>query len=108
MQGSPRGPACPAVALWVPLLQHPRISLTRNKPPTKVLKVMPFTTLPGHPQPLGATPSPRGVNFSLFSEHAAKVEVLLFSHPDDPFPVQVIEVPSRTLFCVVLVSKQAR
>ena len=28
----------------------------------------------GSPHPLGATPSPEGVNFSLFSEHATGVE----------------------------------
>ena len=59
---------------------------------------MPFTTLPGHPQPLGSTRSAGGVNFSLYSEHATKVDLSLFTQPDDPLPAQVIEVTSRTLF----------
>jgi isoamylase len=34
---------------------------------------------PGHPYPLGATWDGKGVNFSLFSEHATKVELCLFN-----------------------------
>jgi isoamylase len=33
---------------------------------------------PGHPFPLGATWDGHGTNFSLFSEHAEKVELCLF------------------------------
>jgi len=32
----------------------------------------------GHPFPLGATWDGEGVNFSIFSEHAEKVELSLF------------------------------
>jgi len=32
----------------------------------------------GSSSPLGATPSPGGVNFSVFSRHATGVELLLF------------------------------
>jgi isoamylase len=38
--------------------------------------------LPGAPYPLGATWDGVGVNFALFSEHATKVELCLFDHPD--------------------------
>jgi isoamylase len=37
---------------------------------------------PGHPYPLGATWDGAGVNFALFSEHAAKVELCLFDSAD--------------------------
>lgn len=59
---------------------------------------MPFTTSPGQAQPLGPLPTASGVNFSLYSEHATKVELLLFAQPTDPQPSQVIEILSPTLF----------
>jgi len=37
---------------------------------------------PGHPYPLGATWDGAGVNFALYAEHAAKVELCLFDHAD--------------------------
>ena len=33
---------------------------------------------PGRPHPLGATPGPGGVNFSVWSRHASRVELVLF------------------------------
>ena len=48
-------------------------------------------TAPGSPHPLGATPQPEGVNFSLFSGNATGVELLLFAKHDDPQPFQVIQ-----------------
>ncbi len=60
-------------------------------------------TWPGRPYPLGATWDGGGVNFSIFSEHATKVELCLFDSPpaiprykmaiylfsqDDTFPLQ--------------------
>lgn len=39
---------------------------------------------PGDPYPLGATWTGVGVNFALFSAHAAKVELCLFDSPDSP------------------------
>ena len=49
-----------------------------------------FVAEKGSPHPLGATPSPTGVNFSLFSENATSVELLLFSTHDAPRPFQAI------------------
>jgi len=49
-----------------------------------------FECLPGRPHPLGATADENGVNFSVFSEHATSVELLLFSRHNDPQPQQVI------------------
>jgi isoamylase len=57
-----------------------------------------FQTSPGRAQPLGATVTGDGVNFSLFSQNATKVELLLFQNPADPQPAQVIEMPAPTLF----------
>jgi len=38
---------------------------------------------PGRSSPLGATLCDGGVNFSLYSRHASRVELLLFDHEDD-------------------------
>ncbi|MFD8015340.1 glycogen debranching protein GlgX [Streptomyces sp. NPDC058955] len=50
----------------------------------------------GRPQPLGATPDADGVNFSVFSELATSVQLLLFDRCDDPRPSRVVDlVPER-------------
>ncbi len=50
----------------------------------------------GRPQPLGATTTPTGVNFSIFSELATMVELLLFDRHDAPAPSRVITLdPER-------------
>ena len=46
----------------------------------------------GSPHPLGATPGLDGVNFSLFSENATGVELLLFAAQDAAEPFQVIQL----------------
>ena len=46
--------------------------------------------LPGQSYPLGATVYPDGVNFSLFSQHAEKIELLLFDSPNSPRPARTI------------------
>jgi isoamylase len=46
--------------------------------------------LPGESFPLGATVYPHGVNFSVFSQNAAAIELLLFSTPQDTHPTHVI------------------
>ena len=51
-----------------------------------------FVAEKGSPHPLGATPSSDGVNFSLFSENATGVELLLFSAHDAPQPFQTISL----------------
>jgi glycogen operon protein len=45
---------------------------------------------PGRAHPLGAVLDANGVNFSLFSEHATYVELLLFANHDDLEPTQII------------------
>jgi isoamylase len=49
-----------------------------------------FAVEKGSPHPLGATPGIGGVNFSLFSANATRVELLLFARHDAPEPFQVI------------------
>ncbi len=51
-----------------------------------------FSTEPGSPHPLGAAPGPEGVNFSLFSENATGVELLLFERHDAAAPFQEIRL----------------
>jgi isoamylase len=47
---------------------------------------------PGSSSPLGATFSDDGVNFSLFSRHASRVELLLFDDVEDARPARVIAI----------------
>lgn len=49
-----------------------------------------FTVSTGAPHPLGASVTKTGVNFSLFSQHATGVELLLFDSHDAPSPSQTI------------------
>jgi glycogen operon protein len=59
----------------------------------------PVTT--GQSTPLGATPTPAGVNFSLFSRHASAVDLLLFDRKDDSSPTRLIHldpVTNRTYY----------
>jgi glycogen operon protein len=51
---------------------------------------------PGKPYPLGATFDGAGVNFSLFSEHATKVELCLFEGVDDTKETHRIALPEHT------------
>ncbi len=44
---------------------------------------------PGRPFPLGATPDGQGTNFSLFSQHAARVELCLFDADDNEEQIEV-------------------
>jgi glycogen operon protein len=48
------------------------------------------TLSPGRSFPLGATASPNGVNFSMYSKNSTLVELLLFDHMDDAKPAIVI------------------
>ena len=46
----------------------------------------------GRSAPLGATPSARGVNFSVFSRYATAVDLLLFDRVDDARPARVVRL----------------
>ena len=52
-------------------------------------------TNPGRSFPLGATAYPDGVNFSVFSKGATRVELLLFGGMDSPRPDRVIALDPR-------------
>jgi glycogen operon protein len=55
-----------------------------------------YKVLPGTSFPRGATVRGRGVNFSLFSEHATSVEVCLFHQPKDTDPFAVLPLREQT------------
>jgi isoamylase len=50
----------------------------------------------GRSSPLGATITPRGVNFSIFSRSASGVELLFFDREDDARPARVIAIDGAT------------
>jgi glycogen operon protein len=50
----------------------------------------------GAPAPLGATVAAAGVNFSVFSKHATRIDLLLFDRVDDERPARVIPIDPRT------------
>ena len=50
---------------------------------------------PGKSFPLGATVSPEGVNFSLFSKSSTGMKLLLFDHFEAPEPAHIIQLDPR-------------
>ncbi len=50
----------------------------------------------GASEPLGATVTVDGVNFSIFSKHATGLDLLLFDHADDAKPARVIALDAAT------------
>jgi len=54
--------------------------------------------LPGRPYPLGANWDGKGVNFALFSEHAAAVKLCLFHAPDEKLEYTHINLTEVTGF----------
>ena len=57
---------------------------------------MPSTVDLGRSSPLGATLRDGGVNFTLYSRHASKVELLLFDREEDARPARVIPIEAAT------------
>ncbi|MBB5252675.1 glycogen debranching protein GlgX [Sulfurisphaera ohwakuensis] len=53
---------------------------------------------PGDPYPLGANwvEDEDGINFSIFSENATKIELLIYSPANQKYPKEVIEVKQRS------------
>lgn len=49
-----------------------------------------YQTQPGERYPFGATADANGVNFSIFSRHAERVELLLFEEAEQKEPFQII------------------
>jgi isoamylase len=56
----------------------------------------PIRVWPGEPYPLGATWNGLGVNFSVFSEHATRVDLCLFEGPDATVESECIPLPEQT------------
>jgi isoamylase len=56
---------------------------------------IPVKTESGAPLPLGAHQVDDGINFAVFSRHAAAVSLLLFDHPDDDLPGASIALDPR-------------
>ncbi|NUM47654.1 MAG: glycogen debranching enzyme, partial [Anaerolineales bacterium] len=54
-----------------------------------------ITPLSGQAYPLGATVTPDGVNFSLFSKNCHRVELLLFEHESDAHPTHTFPLDPR-------------
>ena len=54
---------------------------------------------PGRPFPLGATWDGGGTNFSLFSEHAERVELCLFDDDDDETRIEVTQRRALNWHC---------
>ena len=51
-----------------------------------------YQTTKGDPHPLGSTVYPDGVNFSVFSQNAASMELLLFAEGNSTEPFQIIKM----------------
>ena len=56
---------------------------------------MTISFTPGHSHPIGATVSSDGVNFSVYANQAAAIELLLFKSADDWHPAEVIQLDPR-------------
>jgi isoamylase len=56
----------------------------------------PIRIWPGEPYPLGATWNGLGVNFSIFSEHATRVDLCLFDSPEATAESECIPLPEQT------------
>ncbi|UGS37562.1 glycogen debranching protein GlgX [Capillimicrobium parvum] len=54
---------------------------------------------PGRPFPLGPTWDGHGTNFSLFSEHAERVELCLYDDEDEETRIEVEQVTAHTWHC---------
>jgi isoamylase len=52
----------------------------------------------GKSHPIGARVVEGGVNFSVFSEHASQVELLLFARPDDPSRSEIVPMTREVPF----------
>jgi glycogen operon protein len=66
-----------------------------EKPPSLKTEALIRAVWPGQPYPRGATWDGEGVNFSLFSVHAEKVELCIFD-PTGRHEIQRLEVRERT------------
>lgn len=61
----------------------------------KHANIVAMNNLPGQSFPIGATITPEGVNFSVYSRDATAIELLLFKHPADSEPSHVIYLDAQ-------------
>src|SRR6266542_3612917 len=64
--------------------------------PRKVSSTVTQETTEGRSSPIGATLSPEGANFSVYSKHATAIDLLLFEYVNDARPARVIRIDSST------------
>lgn len=69
----------------------PQTLTKKSKPQTIHLEVW-----SGHPYPLGAHCHHEGVNFAIYSQHAERIELLLFASEDANEPESVLSLPDKT------------
>jgi hypothetical protein len=72
------------------------LSRRRALPATVVLDARAMPSQTGQSSPLGATVLSGGVNFSVFSRQATRVDLLLFDSAEAAQPARVIELDPRT------------
>ena len=65
------------------------------RPATIALDAAGAASQPGLSFPLGATVLPEGVNFSVFSRHATRIELLLFDNAAQAQPTRVVDFDPR-------------
>ena len=63
---------------------------------TSGVSVRQYNTHPGWRYPAGAKKGANGINFSLFSQHATAVELLLYETADSPEPFQTVRLDPDT------------
>ncbi|GAB4257572.1 MAG: glycogen debranching protein GlgX [Methylomicrobium sp.] len=60
-----------------------------------VVSALRYRVRPGFRLPAGSTPMAGGVNFSIFSHHASKMELLLYEASDSPEPFQIVALDAK-------------
>jgi len=70
--------------------------MSSNAPTADIMHGRSMVAAIGHAAPLGATVTPGGVNFSIFSPSATSVELLLFDQEGDADPANVIRIDPVT------------
>jgi isoamylase len=75
-------------------LRHDRAVIDRNGCSSE--ESMSYRIWPGKPYPLGSTWDGSGVNVALYSENATKVELCLYSGPDEIKEPECITLPEQT------------
>ncbi|QDS94458.1 Glycogen debranching enzyme [Roseimaritima multifibrata] len=78
--------------MQLPSTTHSAVTPAFALGPSSTPDPVAFKVEAGSPHPLGPTIDDLGVNFSIYSEHATSVELLLFRNHDDRQPCQIIQL----------------